>query len=287
MEDDSHSKRPARKRPRTRSSSPKAGEEPPPASTAGTCVSGSTTTTADANANADTDDVILERENTAWDVLEARFKQNAREGNYFDLTDEAAGDGGRALSVADAERAVEAMRRSDAEHADHVDGSAASSAASDGSSNNDGPVAPVAAAAPEPPAATASNNEPRQSPIIRSLNKMIHDTITELQEARQHLLAVMQGQRRPRSLQNRVLSIQRLTNRMQTYVNRHADEVMGSTSIVERLEKMNLLVIKANALINAVNDKFFRSTSNNNRQNRKDGRGGGENGGGDEVIVID
>ena len=289
MEDDSHSKRPARKRPRTRSSSPKAGDEPPPASTAGTCASGSTTTTADANANADTDDVILERENTAWDVLEARFKQNAQDGNYFDLTDETAGDGGRTLSVADAEQAVEAMRRSE-----HADGAAAL-AFNDGSSNSGAPVAAVAAAT-DLPAATTSASETRQSPIIRSLNNMIHDTITELQEARQHLLAVMQGRRRPRSLQGIVLSIQRRTNRMQTYVNRHADEVMGSTLTVERLQKMNLLVIKANALIDAVNDRCFRNTANNNWWSTSDRDGGGGNrgsrggssgGGNDEVIVID
>ena len=225
---------------------------------------------------------MLERENTAWDVLEARFKQNARDGNYFDLTDEAAGDGGRALSVADAEEAVEAMRRSDAEYADEA---TAISAGNGGGSNDGASVAAVAAAAPEPPCATSAS-EPRQSPIIRGFNNMIHDTITELQEARQHLLAVMQGQRRPRSLQNRVLSIQRRTHRMQTYVNRHADEV-------ERLEKMNLLVIKANALINAVNDKFFRnsgaSSHGANWRNSKD-RGGGKSGAGGsnkEVIVID
>ena len=185
MEDDSDSQRPARKRPR----SPEAGDEPPPASTAGRRTSGSTTTTADADANAentadaDADDVILERENTAWDVLEARFKQNAREGNYFDLTDEAAGDGGRALSVADAEEAVEAMRRSDAEYADEA---TAISAGNGGGSNDGASVAAVAAAAPKPPAATSAS-EPRQSPIIRGFNNMIHDTITELQEARQHL----------------------------------------------------------------------------------------------------
>ena len=67
---------------------------------------------------------------------------------------------------------------------------------------------------------------------------------------------------------------------------------MGSTSIVERLEKMNLLVIKANALINAVNDKFFRNSgasSHANWRNRKDGGGGKSGAGGSnkEVIVID
>lgn len=289
MEGDSDSKRPARKRPRGPDGDEESQQPPVPpddpeeplASTAGT-TSGSTTT---ADADVDTDDVILERENTAWDVLEARFKQNAQDGNYFDLTDETAGDGGRALSVADAERAVEAMRRS-SEHADEAD----ASAANDGGSNNDGPVAAVAAAGEPPPAASSTNNEPRQSPIIRGLNNMIHDTITELQEAREALLAVMQGKRRPRSLQGLVLSIQRRTNRMQTYVNRHADEVMESTSIVERLEKMNLLVIKANALINAVNDKFFRSTSNSNRRNSRDrdgGGNGGSRGGNNEVIIID
>lgn len=177
---------------------------------------------------------------------------------------------------------------------EHADGAAAS-AANDGISNDDGPVAAVAAAT-VPPASTSTGGA-RQSTIIRSLNNMIHDTITELQQAREHLLAVMQGKRRPRSLQNGVLSIQRRTNRMQTYVNRHADEVMESTSTVDRLQKMNLLVIKANTLINAVNNKFFRSTTDPNWRNRKDGvgtgggtGGGGSSGGGNnEVrsIVID
>lgn len=278
MKDNYDSKRPARKRPR----SPELEGE---ASTRTTSASTTLASTAVANADADTDDVILERENTAWDVLEARFKQNAREGNYFDLTDETAGDGGRALSVADAEQAVEAIRRSE-----HADGPAAS-AANDGSSNSGVLVAAVAAAAePPPPAATTSTSEPRPSPIIRSLNIMIHDTIAELQQAREHLLAAMQGKRRPRSLQGLVLSIQRRTNRMQTFVNRHADDVRESTLTVERLQKMNLLVIKANALIDAVNGGCFQNTASNNRRNSRDRDGGGScssGGGNNEVIVID
>ena len=195
----------------------------------------------------------------------------------------------RALSVADAEQAVEAMRRSDAEQAD---GSSASAFANEGSSNSDVPVADVAAAAATEPSVATSISEPmpRQSPIIRSLNNMIHDTIADLQQAREHLLAAVQGQRRPRSLQGLVSSIQRRTNRMQAFVNRHADEVMESAMTVERLEKMNLLVIKANALIDAVNGGRFRNTANPNRQNRKDGGGGGNGGSGggnNEVIVID
>lgn len=193
------------------------------------------------NDGGDDDDVILERENSAWDALEERFKRNAAEGNYIDLTVE----GGRKISETKAAETFEAIRQS---------GEASSTV------NNAAVAAAVAAVEP-----SSDNNA-----VLNQLGNLIQKTVKDLQNVRGNLMTTMQENKGPRAsaqLRNFLASIGRTTHQIQRFVNRN-------------IEKMNLLVMKANTLITAINQKGNMGTLRSPMGKKRRGNGGGGSPGG-------
>ena len=221
------------------------------------------------------DDLILEREDSAWDVLGERLKRNAAEGRYLDLTsDDPSKDLGTVLSVEDATRAFEAMERPKADP---------SSMVPNGNASNGTEIAAAAVAA----AGDGANvKDTHDDPVLAGLSTLIHDAVDELKKSRERLLQIMSGaagkdgRRRYSSKRGTLIRMLKSLNQsmkaIQKYVNRHSKIVMGSTVTVERIERMNLLVFKANALITACNDRTpstntrRRSSSNGGKRKRND-----------------
>lgn len=220
-------------------------------------------------ASKEEDELIIEKENSAWDVLEERFKKNALEGKYLDLTDDTT-NGGRVLSVSDAAAAFSAMKQSSGEISmgatmeNLCDGGNSSSELNGDATNG------------------LSGN-------ATYLGFLIQLTVSDLKYAREHLVKVMQDECRSSDSLKRLLKIiGRRTRDIQKYVDNNSNFAVELPSAIDKVERMNLLVMKANALITACNEKTRNEikvtlVSARGKKRQKGDGGAGSNG----VIVID
>eukprot|EP00956_Cyclotella_meneghiniana_P008584 scaffold11660_cov62-Cyclotella_meneghiniana.AAC.2 len=235
----------------------------------------------EAEAIADDDDLVqIEKEYSAWDVLENRFKQNAEKGNYLDLTDESDG-GARVLSVADAEKDCARVRKNEEASQKRM----RADYGEDCGSNEVGATAATTVSS----SASCQNTLDNDDAVTKTISTLVHNTVDDLREARERLQKSMvqckysnstnKEMKRKRKeeiasskrlLHELVVSIDKRTRAIQVFVNQNSDAVMTSQLAVEKIEKMNMLITKANALIEAVNQK---NTKGSKRSKRTDESG--------------
>lgn len=187
----------------------------------------------------DDDDVVLQKENSAWDSLEERFQQGAANGRYLDLSS----DGVQELGVAEAAQSFAAI-----------------------DVPND-PSTMVHTSASTSSGAKQQQQEEEPSPLLIELGGHVSRLVEKLKKARETLMM-----RPPRAattvneisedlvdLTTTINEINCMATKLQQFVNQNSDDVSDSAVAIRRIENMNLLIHKANALISGYNNNSNHS----------------------------
>jgi hypothetical protein len=164
-------------------------------------------------------DVQIEREDSAWDALGARFENAASEGRYIDLTDEAED---RKLSPSQATADFAAMEV---------------------------PIDPSTIVQPESLPRQHQNEDKKLTPLW----SQITEAVRALKEVRTELCRMLDndGTLFVVSFGHAVSMLQKINKRMkkiQNFCNDHAELVTNSAQATRRVEELNKLVHKANII---------------------------------------